>query len=86
MKTDIDNRIEDELKNYSNQDVLIYYKRESFNIIWGFYVWNGHTHTQTTFTKFREDGFEKSDIKELRGEAAKFTLIEKSLNEFEVKT
>jgi hypothetical protein len=85
MNEEIEERIEQELGNHPNKDVLVYYRRDDFEVTWGFYVWNGHSHTHTTLTEFLADGFEKSDIKELRDEADKFMIIDKSVDEFEIK-
>jgi hypothetical protein len=84
VKKETDERVVQELNHYPNQDVLVFYQRGVFKITWGFYIWNGNNHTATTFTELREDGFEKEDIKELRSEASRFTVIEKSLGELEV--
>lgn len=83
MTKEIDEIVNKELENYPNKDVRVYYQRESYGIVWGFFTWNGYGHTPMTFTEFREAGFEKSDIKELREEAAKLTIIAKSLGTFE---
>jgi len=77
--------IEKELLKYAGKDVIVYYERGLLKLTWGFYVWSGHSHTPITLTELREDGFEKGDIKELRSEAVKFTVVEVTLNEFETK-
>jgi hypothetical protein len=84
VNEEINERIEQELVNYSNRDVLVYYKRDSHKVTWGFYVWNGNNHTRTTLTELLADGFEKSDVKELRDEASRFIIVEKLPGEFEV--
>ena len=84
MNEEINERIEQELENYSNKDVLVHYECETFEMTWGFYVWNGHNHTRTTLTELLKDGFEKSDVKELRDEASKFTIIDKPTADFEI--
>ncbi len=77
--------IEKELESYHDKDVLIYYQRGSLHVTHGFFIWNGFSHTNTTISELLLEGFEKSDIKELRLSAEKFLIIEKSSKEFEIK-
>lgn len=72
----VEEYIEKELGNHPNRDVLVYYERGPLKLMWGFYIWNGYGHTVTTLTELREEGFERGDIKELKAEAIKLTIIE----------
>lgn len=67
-----------ELEKYLNRDVLVYYERVPYTL--GFFTWSGHVHVQTTITELRQEGFEKSDIKELRDEADRFLVVEEAGN------
>jgi hypothetical protein len=68
--------IEKELEQYPEKDVLVYYQREHLHLTYGFFVWTGHVHEQTTLSELLQDGFEKSDVKELRADASKFLVVE----------
>jgi len=75
MNKELEEFIHKELEKYPEKDVLVYYERIS-KLTWGFYIWNGIVHERTSITELREEGFEKSDIKELRNDAERFTVIE----------
>jgi hypothetical protein len=85
MKKELDEFVEKQLERFPEQDVLIHYERGDFKITHGFFTWNGHNHSLTTIGELRRDGWEKSDIKELRDDAKRFTVIEHSFGKFEVK-
>jgi hypothetical protein len=77
--------VEKGLERYPNKDVLIYYKRGELHITYGFYIWNGFSHAKTTIGELLLEGFEKSDIKELRLNAERFLIIEEPFGLFEIK-
>jgi hypothetical protein len=85
MNKNIDEFVDKILEKHSEADVLVYYERGSLKITYGFFVWNGHNHSKTTISELRADGFEKSDIKELRDEAHRVFIVEKALGILEEK-
>jgi hypothetical protein len=82
-KTQVEEAIWAELESYSGKDVKVYYEQGSNKIVWGFYIWGGNAHQQTTITELRQEGFELADIKMLRDEAESF-LIRHFFNKLEV--
>jgi hypothetical protein len=84
MNEKLDEFLEQELEKFPSKDVIVYYERNNIKLTYGFYAWGGHNHSRITISEFIRDGFEKSDIKELREEAEKITVIETSLDQFEV--
>lgn len=76
--------VEKELEQYPEKDVLVYYQRGDIHLTHGFYAWDGYSHRRTTISELLQDGFEKSDIKELRADASKFLIVEGILGKFEV--
>jgi hypothetical protein len=85
MNRELDEFIEQQLVGFPDQDVLVYYERSGLKLTYGFFVWNGYAHDHTTISELLRDGFEKSDIKELRSESKKILVIEKLFREFEVE-
>lgn len=84
MNKKLDEFVEQQLSKFPDKDVLVYYERGEFKITHGFFTWNGHSHTRTTISELIKDGFEKSDIKELRDESKKIFIVEQSFDKFEV--
>jgi hypothetical protein len=84
MNQALEEYILEQLDKFKEQDVIIYYDGK-IKLTYGFFVWNGYSHTETTIAELLKDGFEKRDIKELRSEAKRITIIEGSFNQFEVK-
>jgi len=68
--------ISKELEQYPEKDVIVYYQKEKIHVTYGFFTWSGFVHEQTTLSELLRDGFEKSDIKELRADASKFLVVE----------
>jgi len=84
MNTELNEFIEQQLEKFSDKDVIIHYERGDLRLTLGFFAWNGYNHERTTLSELREDGWEKSDIKELRNDAKRICIIEHSPNIFEM--
>lgn len=84
MNEELDEFVEQQLEKFKNKDILVHYERGTIKVTYGFFTWSEHGHVRTTLSELLENGFEKSDIKELRDEAKKILIIEKLPNEFEM--
>ena len=84
MNYELKEYIEEQLKRFPKQDVLVYVERQGLRFTFGFFVWNDDIHTHTTITDLRENGFENQDIKEFRGAAIKILIIEDIHRKFTV--
>lgn len=84
MNKRLDEFVEQQLKNFPEKDVIVHYERGEFKVTLGFFAWNGYTHSQTTIRELREEGWEKSDIKELRDDAKRICVVDNGINKFEV--
>jgi len=84
MNEKLEEYIMEQLDRFPEKDVVVYYKGY-INLTYGFFVWSGYSHVETTIAELRQEGFEKSDIKELRDEAKKIVIIEKEIGEFDVQ-
>lgn len=78
--------VEQYLLKFPGKDVLVYFNCRNLKPgTFGFYIWNGNSHSQTTISELlHRDGFEKSEIKELRNEAAKIYLVENMSGDLEI--
>jgi len=84
MNYELKEYIEEQLKRFPKQDVLVYVERQGLRFTFGFFVWNDNIHSHTTITDLRENGFEKEDIKEFRRVATKMLVIEDILRKFTI--
>lgn len=75
----------DQFEKVPRKDVLVYYERETLHLTYGFYTWNNGFHSETTISELLQEGFEKSDIKELRSDAVKFHIKRAGVCEFDVE-